>query len=90
MHLIVVLSILLVYMIMAALFESLLHPFVILLAIPFAAVGGILMLWLTGTNVSMPMWIGGIMLVGGGQQRHHHGRLHRPVAAARQLPIHRG
>ena len=63
-HLIVVLSILLVYMIMAALFESLLHPFVILLAIPFAAVGGILMLWLTGTNVSMPVWIGGIMLVG--------------------------
>ena len=63
-HLIVVLSVLLVYMIMAALFESLLHPFVILLAIPFAAVGGVLMLWLTGTNVSMPVWIGGIMLVG--------------------------
>ena len=63
-HLIVVLSILLVYMIMAALFESLLHPFVILLAIPFAAIGGILSLWLTGTNVSMPVWIGGIMLVG--------------------------
>ena len=63
-HLIVVLSILLVYMIMAALFESLLHPFVILLAIPFAAVGGILTLWLTGTNLSMPVWIGGIMLVG--------------------------
>ena len=67
-HLIVVLSVLLVYMIMAALFESLLHPFVILLAIPFAAVGGILMLWLTGTNVSMPVWIGGIMLVGRGGQ----------------------
>ena len=60
----VVLAILLVYMIMAALFESLLHPFVILFAIPFAVIGGILMLWLTGTNVSISVHIGAIMLVG--------------------------
>ena len=49
-HLIVVLSILLVYMIMAALFESLLHPFVILLAIPFAAVGGIMLVGVAVNN----------------------------------------
>jgi HAE1 family hydrophobic/amphiphilic exporter-1 len=60
----IVLAVLLVYMIMAALFESLLHPFVILCTIPFAAVGGILMLWVTGTNLSMPVYIGAIMLVG--------------------------
>jgi HAE1 family hydrophobic/amphiphilic exporter-1 len=49
---------------MAALFESLMHPFVILFTVPFAVVGGILMLWLTGTNVSIPVYIGAIMLVG--------------------------
>ncbi len=64
MILITVLAVLLVYMIMAALFESLLHPFVILCTIPFAAVGGLFMLWLTGTNLSMPVYIGAIMLVG--------------------------
>jgi HAE1 family hydrophobic/amphiphilic exporter-1 len=42
----------------------LLHPFVILFTIPFAAIGGILILWLTGTNVSIPVHIGAIMLIG--------------------------
>jgi len=58
------LAILLVYMIMAALFESLVHPFVILFTVPFAIVGAILMLWITGTNLSIPVYIGAIMLVG--------------------------
>jgi HAE1 family hydrophobic/amphiphilic exporter-1 len=58
------LAVLLVYMVMAALFESLLHPFVILFTIPFAIIGAILMLWVTGTNVSIPVYIGAIMLVG--------------------------
>ncbi len=58
------LAALLVYMIMAALFESLLHPFVILCTLPFAIVGGINILWLTNTNLSMPVYIGGIMLIG--------------------------
>ncbi len=60
----IVLAVLLVYMIMAALFESLLHPFVILCTLPFAIVGGIGILWFTGTNLSMPVYIGGIMLIG--------------------------
>ncbi len=64
MRLTIVLAVLLVYMIMAALFESLLHPFVMLCMVPFAVVGGILALWLTGTNLSMPVYIGTIMLVG--------------------------
>jgi HAE1 family hydrophobic/amphiphilic exporter-1 len=58
------LAVLLVYMVMAALFESLLHPFVILFTIPFAIIGAILMLWATGTNLSIPVYIGAIMLVG--------------------------
>jgi HAE1 family hydrophobic/amphiphilic exporter-1 len=60
----IVLALLLVYMIMAAMFESLLHPFVILFTVPFAVIGGILTLWLTGTNVSIPVYIGAIMLIG--------------------------
>lgn len=60
----ILLAVLLVYMIMAALFESLLHPFVILFTIPFALIGAILMLWVTGTNISIPVYIGAIMLVG--------------------------
>jgi HAE1 family hydrophobic/amphiphilic exporter-1 len=58
------LAALLVYMIMAALFESFVHPFVILCTLPFAIVGGIGILWLTDTNLSMPVYIGGIMLIG--------------------------
>lgn len=64
MTLTIILAIMLVYMVMAALFESLLHPFIILCTIPFAIIGGILMLWVTGTNLSIPVYIGAIMLVG--------------------------
>ncbi|MCZ6874581.1 MAG: efflux RND transporter permease subunit, partial [bacterium] len=64
MMLTIILAILLVYMIMAALFESLLHPFVILCTIPFAVTGGLLTLYVTDTNLSMPVYIGAIMLVG--------------------------
>ncbi len=64
MQLTISLAVLLVYMIMAALFESLLHPFVILCTLPFAIVGGIGTLWVTETNLSMPVYIGGIMLIG--------------------------
>jgi len=58
------LAIALVYMVMASQFESLLHPFVIMFSIPFAAIGVILILLLTGTNVSITVFIGGIMLAG--------------------------
>ena len=58
------LAILLVYMVMASQYESLLHPFVIMFSIPFASIGVILMLFLTGTNLSIPAFIGIIMLAG--------------------------
>jgi len=58
------LAIALVYMVMASQFESLLHPFVIMFSIPFAAIGVVLVLLLTGTNISVPVFIGIIMLAG--------------------------
>ncbi|MBP5645967.1 MAG: efflux RND transporter permease subunit, partial [Bacteroidaceae bacterium] len=47
------LSIVLVYMVMASQFESLLHPFTILLTIPLALVGAVLMFLVTGITVNI-------------------------------------
>lgn len=58
------LSVILVYMVLAAQFESLLHPFTILLTIPLAVVGAILAFFLTGTTINMMGVIGIVMLVG--------------------------
>lgn len=58
------LPILLVYMVMAAQFESLRHPFTILLTIPLAGVGCILAFLLTGQTLNMMAFIGIIMLAG--------------------------
>jgi HAE1 family hydrophobic/amphiphilic exporter-1 len=49
---------------MASLFESLLHPFVIMFTIPLAGIGAILALYATATPVSVVVFIGGILLVG--------------------------
>ncbi len=58
------LAIFLVYLVMASQFESLLHPFVILFTIPLALVGAVLALKLTGTPLSIVVFIGFILLVG--------------------------
>ena len=58
------LSVILVYMVLASQFESLLHPFTILLTIPLAVVGAILLFFLTGTTINMMGVIGIVMLVG--------------------------
>ena len=58
------LSIVLVYMVLAAKFESLIHPFVILLSIPFAIVGTIILFYLVGQSFNMMALIGIIMLGG--------------------------
>ncbi|MGI6317927.1 MAG: efflux RND transporter permease subunit [Dethiobacteria bacterium] len=57
-------SIALVYMVLAAQFESLLHPLVIMFSIPVAAIGVIVALFITGTSFSVVTFIGVIMLVG--------------------------
>ena len=58
------LSVILVYMVLASQFESLLHPFTILRTIPLAVVGAILLFFLTGTTINMMGVIGIVMLVG--------------------------
>ena len=58
------LSVILVYMVLASQFESLLHPFPLLLTIPLAVVGAILLFFLTGTTINMMGVIGIVMLVG--------------------------
>ncbi len=59
-----ILSVVLVYMVMASQFESLLHPFTILLTIPLALVGAILLFLITGTTINIMGVIGIIMLSG--------------------------
>ncbi|HOJ50190.1 MAG TPA: efflux RND transporter permease subunit [Spirochaetota bacterium] len=58
------LGILLVYMIMAAQFESLLDPFLILFTIPLSLIGVIWLLFLTGTEFNVVGFIGAIILLG--------------------------
>jgi HAE1 family hydrophobic/amphiphilic exporter-1 len=59
-----ILSIILVYMVLASQFESLLHPFVIILTIPLAVVGSIWTFYFIGIPLNMMAYIGIIMLVG--------------------------
>lgn len=54
----------LVYLVMAGQFESFLDPFVIIFAVPFAMTGGLLALVGTGTTLSVPAFLGLIILVG--------------------------
>ena len=58
------LAVFLVYLVMASQFESLLHPFIILFTIPLAVVGAILGLWVTGSTISVVVFIGLILLAG--------------------------
>ena len=58
------LAVFLVYLVMASIFESLLHPFVILFSIPLAIVGAILALYITNSTISVVVFIGLIMLAG--------------------------
>jgi len=58
------LSVILVYMVMASQFESLIHPFTILLTIPLAVVGSILTFFVLGQSLNIMAVIGIIMLVG--------------------------
>lgn len=58
------LSILLVYIVMAAQFESLREPFIIMFSLPFAFSGVFLALFVTGTTLNIISMIGAVMLVG--------------------------
>ncbi|MEX0723370.1 MAG: efflux RND transporter permease subunit [Gracilimonas sp.] len=54
----------LTYMVMASQFESLVEPFIIILTIPLALTGVLLMLWITGTSISVTSMVGLILLTG--------------------------
>ncbi len=58
------LALLLVYMILAAQFESFVHPFTILLSVPLATVGASLALWISGSGLNTMSLIGLVILVG--------------------------
>lgn len=62
--LLLLLVIMLVYIVMAAQFESFLYPFIIMLSLPFAFTGVFIALAITGTTLNMTSMIGAIMLVG--------------------------
>ena len=58
------LAVFMVYLVMASQFESLLHPLLILFAVPLAGAGSVYGLWLTGTPLNVVVFIGLIMLCG--------------------------
>ncbi|MDR1603856.1 MAG: efflux RND transporter permease subunit [Gracilibacteraceae bacterium] len=62
--LMLVLAVLLVYMIMASQFESLLYPFIIMFSMPLGLAGGVFGLFIAGIPLSVPGLIGIIMLAG--------------------------
>ena len=62
--LLLILGVCMVYMVMAAQFESLLDPFIVMFAIPFTFTGVIFAFILTGTTLSVITFLGIVMLMG--------------------------
>lgn len=60
----IVAAILLVYMIMAAQFESFKDPFIVMFSLPLALIGVIIFFYITGTTISVPALIGVLILMG--------------------------
>ena len=58
------LAVVLVYMVLASQFKSLLSPLIILCSVPLGLAGVLLMLWGTGTTLSVNSFMGIIMMVG--------------------------
>ena len=57
-------ALLVVFLVLAAQFESFVHPLVIMVTVPLAVAGGLFGLWLTGMTLNIYSQIGIIMLVG--------------------------
>ncbi|MCB1628269.1 MAG: efflux RND transporter permease subunit [Xanthomonadales bacterium] len=58
------LALLVVYLVLAAQFESFIHPLVIMLTVPLAVFGALLGLWLAGSSMNLYSQIGIVMLIG--------------------------
>src|SRR5437660_10542527 len=59
-----VLALVLIYLILAAQFESFIDPFIIMLTVPLALAGAVFSLWLFGKTLNIFSQIGMIMLIG--------------------------
>jgi multidrug efflux pump len=57
-------AMLIVYLVLAAQFESFVHPLVILAAVPLALTGALFGLWLFGSSINVFSQIGAVMLIG--------------------------
>lgn len=60
----IIFGVLLIYMILAAQFESFKQPLIIMISIPFSFTGGMIMLGITRMPISVPVLMGMLMLVG--------------------------
>ena len=58
------LALLIVYLVLAAQFESFIHPIIIMLSLPLAASGALFALWLSGASLNIYSEVGLILLVG--------------------------
>jgi hydrophobe/amphiphile efflux-1 (HAE1) family protein len=61
---VILLAVFLVFVVLAVQYERVSSPIVILASVPLALVGVVAMLWITGTNLSAPVMLGVILLVG--------------------------
>ncbi|HYG68673.1 MAG TPA: efflux RND transporter permease subunit, partial [Anaeromyxobacteraceae bacterium] len=59
-----VVAVLFIYMVLASQFESFVHPFTIMVSLPLAVVGALVLLWTAGLHVNLAVWIGIILLMG--------------------------
>jgi HAE1 family hydrophobic/amphiphilic exporter-1 len=59
-----VLSVALVFLVLAGEFASFTTPFVVMLTVPLAAAGGIALLWITGQSLNAVSFIGLIVMIG--------------------------
>ena len=64
MGLAMLLAIAFIYIVLASQFDSFLEPFIIMLSLPLAVVGALLLLMISGKNIGMPAMIGVVMLMG--------------------------
>ena len=58
------LALLVVFMVLASQFESLVHPFTVLLAVPLAVTGALLLLVIAGSTINLYSQIGMVLLIG--------------------------
>jgi multidrug efflux pump len=58
------LALIIVFLVLAAQFESFRHPLIIMLTVPLALTGGLVGLWLFGSSINVYSQIGAIMLIG--------------------------